>query len=227
LQPPQWPKLDSVETLPGEQLASGEHYLGLALTSSHYPGQTARGVLFDQVHFKRVDLSRTRLPSVQWCDARLEGCDLSSVDWEKARLRRVEFIGCRLVGARLLDGQFDDVLFRDCQSELALFWSATCRRVRFEQTRLRETSFAKANLSGVVFQNCDLEQADLRETELLGADLRHSRLNGLQVGLPELRGAIIDSTQAVYVASLTGVVIRDDNEPAAEPPPALISTNRR
>jgi hypothetical protein len=57
--------------------------------------------------------------------------------------------------------------------------------------------------------------------------LRHSRLNGLQVGLRELHGAIIDSTQAIYVASLTGVVIRDDNEPADEPPPPLISAHSR
>jgi uncharacterized protein YjbI with pentapeptide repeats len=210
LLPPQWPKLDSVETLPGEQLASGEQYLGLALTGGKYAGQAAQRVLFEQVLLKRVDLSRTRLPGVQWNDARLEGCDLSGVDWEKARLRRVEFIGCRLVGARLLDAQLDDVLFRDCQGELALFWSVICRHVRFEQAHLREASFAKADLSGVVFQDCDLYRANL---------------NGLQVGLRELHGAIIDSTQAIYVASLTGVVIRDDHDPA-ERPPTLISTGK-
>ncbi len=208
--PPQWPRLDSVEALPGAKIESGEHYLALALTGGRYAGQEAQRVLFDQVHLKRVDLSRTRLPEVQWCDARLEGCDLSGVDWEKARLRRVELIGCRLVGARLLDAELDDVLLRECQGDLALFWSTVCRRVRFEQVRLREASFLKASLPGVVFQGCDLERADLREAELTCADLRRSNLNGMQVGLRELHGAIIDSSQAVYVASLAGVVIRDD-----------------
>jgi uncharacterized protein YjbI with pentapeptide repeats len=216
-----------METLPGEKLESGEHYQGFVLTGGHYPGQEAPKVQFDQVHLKRVDLSRTRLPGVQWCDARLEGCDLSGVNWEKARLRRVELIGCRLVGAPLLDAQLDDVLFRDCQVELALFWSALCWRVRFEQSRLREAAFIKADLSGVVFEGCDLERADLREALLAGADLRRSILNGMQVGLRELRGAIIDSTQAIYVASLTGVVIRDDHDPAAEPPSSVSPTGEK
>jgi uncharacterized protein YjbI with pentapeptide repeats len=220
LMPPQWPRLEPLETLPGAKIEGGEHYLALALTGGRYAEQEAQRVLFDQVHLKRVDLSRTRLPEVQWSDARLEGCDLSGVDWERARLRRVELVGCRLVGARLLDAQLDDVLLRDCQGDLALFWSAVCRRVRFEQVRLREASFLKANLSGVVFQGCDLGQADLREAQLSGADLRRSNLNGMQVGLRELQGAIIDSTQAIYIASLAGVVIRDDAGPATEPPPA-------
>ncbi len=210
LMPPQWARLDPVGALPGAKIESGEHYLALSLTGGRYAGQEAQHVLFDQVAFKRVDLSRTRLPEVQWRDVRLEGCDLSGADWEKARLRRVELIGCRLVGARLLDAQLDDVLLRDCQGDLALFWSAVCRRVRFEQVRLREASFLKASLPGVVFQGCDLERADLREAQLEGADLRGSGLNGVQVGLHELRGAIIDSTQAIFVAGLTGVVIRDD-----------------
>jgi uncharacterized protein YjbI with pentapeptide repeats len=216
--PPQWSQITSAESLPGGRLADGERYQGFSLTGSQYAGQEASRVLFEQVHFKRVNLSRTRLPGVQWSDARLEGCDLSGVEWEKARLRRVELVGCRLVGARLLDAQLDDVLFRECQGDLAIVWSAVCRRVRFEQTRLREASFLKADLPGAVFDGCDLERADLREAQLLGADLRHSTLSGMQVGLRELRGAIIDSTQAIYVASLTGVVIRDGPDSSEGPP---------
>src|SRR5512135_3702053 len=89
---PQLPRLSPVEALPGGQIQSGAHYSALALTGGHYTAQEGQRVFFEQVHLKRVNLSRTRLPEAQWSDARLEGCDLSGVDWEKARLRRVEVI---------------------------------------------------------------------------------------------------------------------------------------
>jgi uncharacterized protein YjbI with pentapeptide repeats len=63
-------------------------------------------------------------------------------------------------------------------------------------------------LAGVVFRNCDLTNADLRNTTLRGTDLRGSTLTGMQVGAKELRGAIIDPTQAVHLARLLGVTVR-------------------
>jgi uncharacterized protein YjbI with pentapeptide repeats len=218
LQPPQLPKAAFADALPGEKLADHAQYTELAVSGCSLVEQAAQQVLFEQVLFRRVNLSRTRLPGVEWRDVRLEACDLSGVEWEKARLRRVELIGCRLVGAKLLDASLEDVLIRNCEGDLALFWSAAFKVARFEHSRLREASFIKADLAGVVFRDCDLSQADLREAKLAGADLRRSIIGGLQVGLRELQGVIIDPTQTAYVASLAGLVIRDEEDPDAQPP---------
>ena len=215
IQPPQLPKPIYAEALPGGQLAAHAEYTELALSGCSFAEQAAQNVCFDQVHFKRVNLSGTRLPGVQASDMRLEACDLSGAQWEKARLRRVELVGCRLVGAKLLDASLEDVLFKNCEGDLALFWSANFKLTRFEGCRLREASFIKANLAGVVFHDCDLSRADLREARLPGVDLRRSVIDSLQVGLPELMGVIIDSTQAVGVVGLAGLIIRDEDETTA------------
>ena len=218
LQPPQLPKLAMAEALPGEKLLDQAQYAQLALSGYNLAEQAAHQTLFEQVLFKRVNLSRTCLPRVEWRDARLEACDLSGVEWENARLRRVELIGCRLVGAKLLDASLEDVLIRNCEGDLALFWSAIFKVARFEHSRLREASFIKADLSGVIFRDCDLSRADLREAKLAGADFRQSIIGGMQVGLRELQGAIIDPTQTAYVAGLAGLVIRDAEDTSTESP---------
>ena len=215
LQPPQLPKPVFADALPGVTLADHAEYSGLVLAGCSLADQAAQKVCFDQALLKRVNFGRTRLPGLQASDMRLEACDLSGAQWEKARLRRVELVGCRLVGAKLLDATFEDVLLDHCEADLALFWSASFKVARFERCRLREASFLKAQLPGVVFRDCDLSHADLREARLAGADFRRSVIDGLQVSLPDLRGVIIDPTQATAVAALAGLILRDDDEPPA------------
>lgn len=173
--------------------------------------QAAEDVLFDQVHCKHVGLTRTRLRAMQWLDVRCDVCDLTAAEWEKPHLTRVEFNGCRLLGARLMDAQIEDALFKDCVADYALFWSAMFKKTRFERCQLREASFQGADLSGVVFQGCDLRQADFQGAKMLGTDLRGSQLEGLRVGIMELQGAIIEPSQAVHLAGLLGIVVKAED----------------
>ena len=64
----------------------------------------------------------------------------------------------------------------------------------------------------MVFRQCDLTGANLRGAKPNGADLRGSNINGVRVGAKELQGAIIDSTQAIQVTSLLGLVVREIDE---------------
>jgi uncharacterized protein YjbI with pentapeptide repeats len=63
-----------------------------------------------------------------------------------------------------------------------------------------------------VFEECDLAGADLRLARLCGADLRGSRLDGVQAGPQEFKGAVVDSAQAVQLAGLLGIVVREKGE---------------
>jgi uncharacterized protein YjbI with pentapeptide repeats len=129
-----------------------------------------------------------------------------------ARLRRVEFSGCRLLGAALAEGTLEDVFFQDCPIERANFSWAVFKGARFEKCNLREAVFLGADLSGVVFRNCDLSGADLRDAHLTGADLRGSVLDGLKVGVKDLQGAILTTVQVMQVMGLLGIQIKELGE---------------
>ena len=173
-------------------------------------GQETEDLLVEQVHFKRGRLPNTHFPLAQVSDVRFDMCDLAAAEWEKAHLNRVEYIGCRMIGAKLIDSKIEHTLFQDCNMELALFWNAGFASARFERCVLRNASFEGANLAGVAFRACDLSQADLRGARLVGTDFRGSLIEGLRVGIKELQGAIIDPTQAVHLANLLGMTVREE-----------------
>lgn len=210
IEPPDVPRKAELEAIAAPQLVDGATWQKAALAHVNFQGQAADDVLIEKAALNHVLLAQTEISAVQVIDARLETCDLSGAVWEKAHLRRIELLGCRLMGIKLVDASLDDALIKDCNGEYGVFWSASFKSVRFERCTLRHASFQDANLSGVVFDHCDLTNADLRGTKLHGADLRGSTLMGINVGIKELQGVIIDPTQAAQVVALLGIVVKSD-----------------
>jgi len=209
IEPPQLPKhLSPVETQP-DQLVDQVSYRQCSMNECDFSNQIAADIVFDQVVCKRLNLHLAEVPLAQVLDVRFDTCDLAGSTWEKAHLRRVEFLGCRILGIKVSDASLEDILFHNCNAEFARFWSATFKATHFEHCSLREASFQDTNLEGVIFRDCDLTKADLRGAKLAGTDFRGSIIDGVQVGIKELYGAIIDPTQVMHIANLVGVVVKE------------------
>jgi uncharacterized protein YjbI with pentapeptide repeats len=207
IQAPRLPKSLNAETI--TTLDDHAEYFSLSISGSDLSQQVASHVIFEQVQLRRVNFTQSRLPKLRLIDVQLETCDLTGAVWEQARWQRVVFSGSRLMGVQLMEGRCEDAVFHDCLLEGAIFASTTFKSARFEGCNLREAVFTEADLTNVVFQRCDLTHADLRGSRLSGADFRGSIIDGMQVGALELRGAIIDPSQAVQVVSLLGVSVKD------------------
>jgi hypothetical protein len=52
----------------------------------------------------------------------------------------------------------------------------------------------------------------LHGAKLAGTDLRGSIIDGLVVGAKELQGVIVDRLQAVQIAGLLGIVVKDGED---------------
>jgi uncharacterized protein YjbI with pentapeptide repeats len=207
--PPQLPA-QLAEAAQLDALADQASHTGQALLDCDFSNQQAEDVLFEQVSCTRVSFNQSQLALAQLFDARMDSCDLAGAEWTKAHVRRVEFGACRLVGLRLTDSSLDDVLIANSNAELACFWSCSFKAARFDHCVLREASFDGSDLSGVVFRECDLSNADLRNTKLKGADLRGSTLTGVRVNIKDLQGAIVTASQAIQLAGLLGVTVREE-----------------
>ncbi len=208
IRPPTLPMRPRQETV--QALANDAEYVALSLTRCDLSGQAAEGIVFDQVALRHTSLARTRLTRLLFSDVRAEVSDFSGADWQKARLRRVEFVGCRLLGILWPEAQLEDVLFKDCNLESAVLASAALKRVRFEACTLREAQCDGADLSHVFLGRCDLTGADLRGATLRGADLRGAAIEGLRVTPRDMQGAIVDPSQAVQIAGLFGLTVQPE-----------------
>ena len=207
IQPPDLPRRAVPDDLPAP-LADNGAYVDLVLSNADFAGQTADNVLFDRVHFKRPLFSAAQLQSAELVDVRFDSSDLSRVEWEKPRFKRVELVGSRIMGLKLLDASVEETVFKDCNAEFALFWSSTFSAVRFENCILRAASFVGSNLNGVAFDKCDLRDAGFQGASLVGADLSGAQIEGLKIGAKELQGAVIDPGQAVHVVSVLGITVK-------------------
>ena len=210
VEPPRLPSKPDTGGLPLEQLDDQGAYTGLLLSSCDLSEQVAEDVTFEASLFKHVGLGRTRLPSLQLHDVRLDACDLAEAEWEKPLLSRVEMLGCRMVGWRAGQGSLRNVLIKGCSAIGAQFWSTSFKNVRFDSCILRDADFQRADLSGVIFDKCDLSNAKLSDAKLVGADLRGSKIEGVRLGIKELQGAIVDVEQAIAIARMLGVVVKLD-----------------
>jgi uncharacterized protein YjbI with pentapeptide repeats len=207
IHPPKLPKRLPRGNL--QRLENQGEYTEFEIMGCDFTAQSANDVLFEQIHIHRAIFTQVHLTKLRFTDVCAEVCDFSSTNWENPRLRRVEFIGCRLLGVQWLEAQCDDVLFKDCILEGAVLVNTIYNAVHFEKCNLRSAILEESNLSGVVFSNCDLTNASLRASTLYKTDLRGSILNGVQANPQDLRGAIIEPAQAIQVVGLLGVKVQD------------------
>lgn len=191
----------------------GEYY-SLSLIGVDLSGQSASDIVFEESHLGRVKLVETKLEKVRFTDMKIDDSDFSGSVWGGARLTRVVFSNCRLIGMQLFEAELNDVRFSECNMAGALLGGIVSRHIEFNHCILREAFLQSARLNGASFKKCDLSGANLEGAELKGADFRGAKLGGVQVGPKEMQGAIIDPSQASQVAALLGVAVKDvEDEP--------------
>lgn len=169
---------------------------------------SAEAFEIDTSILKNVNLSDSIVPRVRIETAYLNACNLSNVRCERPVLRKVVVANSKLTGLWATSGLFEDAMFESCRGEFALFCYSTLKRCVFRNCDLQEADFQEADLRGVVFENCNLKELQLSGAKLEGADIRGSKIEGLRVDPSALRGVIVDYTQAAYLATILGIIIR-------------------
>jgi uncharacterized protein YjbI with pentapeptide repeats len=145
---------------------------------------------------------------------RLRACLLTTVDaasapMERAGWRECEISESRFTGARLNEAHLDDVVFQACRMNLVQCQLSKLRRCRFDECDLRGAYFNGSDLSGTTFEGSDLTGADLSGAILAGCDFRRAIIEDVRVAPGQLDGVIVSSDQALYLARLFGLDIRE------------------
>ena len=172
------------------------------VTGAEIPSLSVTGSVFE-----RVVLSQSTVQSVLLRDVRLVKCDLSNAVLRGFEARRVEFIECRLLGMKLNDCRWQDVLVENCDARYAQFNGGAVRSCEFKGTRLDEADFRGVNLEGTTFIDASLRRADLSGARMNSTNLRGADIEGLVVRAEDLKGALVTAPQAMDLARLLGLVI--------------------
>ncbi len=192
-------------------LQSDEPYHGTRYVGGKCTDRSIEHLDLQQIEFRRVTLDNSELFAARMTDIRLNECSLSNLICERLLVHRAEFFGCRLVGLNITDGHLQNVIFQNCDMQLARFRFSSFKSVLFEECKLQDANFQGADLSGVRFRKCDLSRTEMSQAKLSGTDFRTSVIEGMRVGPMEVVGAVVDHFQAAYMASLLGLVIKNED----------------
>ena len=171
-------------------------------------GTGFEGVVFRGCAFESVDLSNCTFTDVLFSGCRFVRCDMG-----RSWLNRCDFRSCSAPGLSLAKARLTGVLFEDCQLGYCDLSDVTAERLRAHETNLTEASVFSSRLRRVELDRCDLARVTVFKTSLSGIDLSSCDLTGIRVSsdLRELRGAIVSPEQAVQLAGLIGVKVKEDD----------------
>ena len=82
-------------------------------------------------------------------------------------------------------------------------------QARFTSCDLRNSDVNDCKLASIAFENCELVESEFSHTPLRGIDLSDSHIGGIRLNLPDIRGAIVNTSQAMELTALLGITIKD------------------
>ncbi len=132
---------------------------------------------------------------------------------QEASFTRVTFKGCRMSGALIARGHFQDVTFSDSKLDGVNFRMCQGDRLVFDHVNLRGADFYAAHLVSARFFDCDLNETDVSQAVLPRARFHGSLLSDIKGG-EYLRDIVIDSSQVLPLATrvFSALAIRVEDE---------------
>ncbi|QDR79538.1 pentapeptide repeat-containing protein [Sporomusa termitida] len=171
--------------------------------------QTAENIAIDQVLFKNVDFNHLHWPCAKLTDTVFEQCDLSNVDFGQCFMDRVRLTNCKLVGINMTEASLRNVVFDNCNAAYAVLRYFKCKKSNFHNTSFAEADLYSATLTDVSFVRCNLDKVQFSGTKLAGIDLSTCQFYQLALTADDLRNCIIAPEQAIALANIFGVVIKE------------------
>lgn len=164
------------------------------------------------ISLDRCMLNRTRI--VQAPGIRVHLCHLETVDAANAVLdesgwRDIHISESRWTGARINFSYLSWTVFEDCQMNHCQLQECTLKDVRFENCDLRGAYFNGSKMAGTVFVGSNLAGVDFSRAELAKCDFRRANIDDIRIAPEQLQGVIVTPDQALYLARLLGLDVRE------------------
>lgn len=159
--------------------------------------------------FQNVEILEGELENNTFIDVIFDNCNFSNTSFENSVFIRCEFNNCKLAGSNLAETRIYNVTFNDTNANYINLSMSSIENVCFNKTTLRNSNFQENKLKNVYFQNnTDLTQTQVFKTSFKNIDLSDAIIDGIAISQEDIKGAIIESFQAIDLLYLLGVKIK-------------------
>ncbi len=163
-----------------------------------------RGCLFERCRFP-IEIGQ----KVDFKDCVFIGCDFSSAQMDGCAFRSCDISGSRWTGAFLAEGFVQYSRFADCAMDLCTIGESKIQDVLLWRCKMDRFAANSVRWTKLRLGHCSLRQAEIQNFPLKGLDLRTCDIEGITLEPSLLRGAIVTPQQALALAGLLGVVIKE------------------
>lgn len=162
-------------------------------------------------YFENMSFDHCNFEKASFVDVIFQVCDLSNSQFKGAYFERCQFNHCKGVGIDMSKALFKHVSFEQSNLQYAYFEFAKLNDVEFNQVNLTEVSFSEAQFKNFSAHQSKFINNNFFKTMLDKIDFSDNDfVNPIVSSNPvELKGVILNSIQAVDLASLFGIVIKD------------------
>lgn len=188
---------------------SENFYETVSFTDQICPNKTVSLVKLDSCTMNHCDVSGSVFPRLHADNVQIEKCNFSNVQMEEVHFFKMRFVESKLTGIQFIKPLFEDVFFDHCTIQLAQMRFGSGKKVVFDHCDLSKSDFYEMDMSGWIFKDCILNEAQFSKCKMVGTDIRRSSINNISIDVLQLRGLIVTSDQAMYMAPLLGITISD------------------
>ena len=159
--------------------------------------------------FQNVEILDGKLENNTFIDIIFNNCNFSNTSFENSAFIRCEFNNCKLTGSNFAETRIYNVMFNDTNANYINLSMSSIENVCFDKATLRNSNFQENKLKNVYFKNnTDLTQAQIFKTSFKNIDLSETIIDGIAISQEDIKGAVIESFQAIDLLYLLGVKIK-------------------
>lgn len=165
-----------------------------------------KNTVFENCVFENCDLS-----DCSFIDVIFKNCDFSNSSFLRGYFKYCAFTSVKAMGALFCESRMTYVTFSDCNMQYANMDSSIMTGVFMEQSDLSHGALSACRFKDVSVKECRFIETGFFRTLLKGLDFSDSELAGIQISddFRELEGAAVNTWQAVELARLLKLVIKD------------------
>lgn len=165
-----------------------------------------KNTVFENCQFIDCDLS-----DCSFTDVIFKNCDFSNSSFLRGYFKYCAFTSVKAMGALFCESRMNHVTFGDCNLEYANLDSCIMASVFMGQSDFSHGALSACRFKDVCIKECRFIESSFFKTILKGLDFSDSELAGIQISddFKELEGAAVNTWQAVELARLLKLVIKD------------------
>jgi uncharacterized protein YjbI with pentapeptide repeats len=168
----------------------------------------SKRVVFDAVVFNHCDINDNHFVRSEFIDCIFNHCTFTNNRCEDSSFIRCIWNESKLDGTHFINSHLEHILLSHSTGRYLDIADSKLNIIEMIDSHLKESTWFQNKISHLKLKNVSLEKADFYKTSINKVDLSTTEISGMHIELDDIKGAIIDASQAPLLCQLIGVKIK-------------------